>query len=530
MDEPVVNQTPGAPARPALVSQPKPKKVYEIDLRDRVLLVLALGLGTLLADLLLAAWKGFPGLGVTLLALAWEGVMLWYAGREKPVWKLLGKKENLLLTLAVLLLASVFALSSNHWFYFFNLLALPVLMTVQMFELFGVVQYPWVRPAMLPERAYLLLEGLCWKAAAAIPAAKGRKGGPGKRVWYVLAGLAVGAALLLLVLPLLVTADVLFDRLTGEAVRFLSEHFAVLAGRLIVGFLLAPFLFGLLYSLRRPEGAELGLDKVKLPAADPALAATALAVMDALYLFFVAVQFRGLFGGKTYLEAAGISFADYARSDFFQLVWVSAINLAVVLLAVQFTCRQGKLWRGVQVLCSLMVGLSGLLLISAAGRMTLYVAEYGLSLKRFLTYWGMVMLAVFFAAVLLKTWKKNFAFFKVLFAAGVAGWLVLNFCGVDRIVAGYNVTNYLSGNLPTVDEEYLALSSYESLSYLDRLPGDTQVLPGYPNPTVDDGGQGDASYPSCALRDMLADRRAAAAADASSWRTWTLSAYLAAKS
>ena len=529
MDEPIVGQTPAQPVKPALLTQPKPKKVYETDLRDRVLLVLTVGLGALLADLFLTAWAGFPGLEVTLLVLGWEGVMLWYARGRVPLGRALLKRENLFLTLAVLLLAAVFSLYTNRWFYGFNAVALPLLMTVQMFALFGETAYPWSRPIMLLERGFLLIEGMCWKWDAAFHTLKGAKGGPGKRAWYVLAGLAVAVPLVLLVVPLLATADAIFNQVAGDAIRYFCDNFGVLLSRLFIGLFFAPFLFGVLYSLRRPEEAKLGLEKVKLPTADPAMAVTFLSVLNALYLFFVAVQFRGLFGGKTYVEDMGISFADYARSGFFQLVWVSAINLAVVLLCVQFTKREGKLWGAVRGLCTLMVALSGLMLASAAGRMTLYVTEYGLSFKRFLTYWGMVMLVIFFIAALLKIWKKNFAFFKVLFSASIAGWLVLNLCSVDRIVAYYNVENYLSGNLPTADVEYLAYASYDALDILERVSGETKVLPLYPNPSWDDGGQGDASYPGYDLSELVEDRRIAAAFEASSWRTWTLSAYLAAR-
>ncbi len=42
----------------------------------------------------------------------------------------------------------------------------------------------------------------------------------------------------------------------------------------------------------------------------------------------------------------------------------------------------------VQVLGTLLVAASGVLLVSALWRMNLYVGAYGLSFKRVLTYWG----------------------------------------------------------------------------------------------------------------------------------------------
>lgn len=98
--------------------------------------------------------------------------------------------------------------------------------------------------------------------------------------------------------------------------------------RLIFGLLVAPFLFGLLYSLRRPEPLKRLTRPVESLSMEAAGPVTVLAVLDVLYAFFLAVQCAALFGGADYLAQVGISYASYARSGFFQLVAVAAVNLA----------------------------------------------------------------------------------------------------------------------------------------------------------------------------------------------------------
>lgn len=495
------------------------KRVYETDGKDRAGLALALGLGILLADLLVGNYQGYPGLGITLLVLAWEGVMFWYAGGKNAAHAL-KRRPSLWLTAAVVLLALCFAVFSSRWFWFCNICALPCLMVVQMFEVFGNRSYPWSRPIMLCERALLLLDGLLDRLPASLRVLTGPRSGS-KRMWYVLGGLAVTLPLLGVVLPLLASADQVFNLLAGEAITFLVRNFGSLLGRLLLGALLTPPLFGLLYLLRRPGAAVLGAAKTSAPAAgvDPALSATVLALLNLVYLLFVGVQFRALFGGADYLAAVGLSYAEYARSGFFQLVWVSCINLAVVVAAVQFSAQVGRLWRAVQGLSSVMVVLSGILLVSAAWRMSLYVGLYGLSFKRFLTYWGMGMLVIFFTAAVLKIWRKNFSFFRVLFAASVAGWLLLNAANVDAVVSRYNVNLYLSGNNAVMDLPYLAHLSYSALPALEDLDGGMTVY-------HDSDGNSTSDY---TLENLLRDQRTAAAEEAASWRTWTLSAQLAAE-
>ena len=87
----------------------------------------------------------------------------------------------------------------------------------------------------------------------------------------------------------------------------------------------------------------------------------------------------------------------------------------------------------------------------------------------------MALLAVFFGAALLKIWRRDFGFFRVLLAAGVSGWLLLNLLRVDAVVAEYNVEAYLTGNISALDVAYLAGLSDEALPSLARLPADMSV-------------------------------------------------------
>lgn len=483
-----------------------PARQYEIDGKDRALLPLAVLLGVLLFEMVLNALT-VPGLAVTAMVAAWYGVLFWYKGIEG-----LRSRPALLMLLAVCLQALTFVLFSSVWFRLWNLLTLPALLGVQLFQWSGAARRPWTSPGMLWERLCLTLDGLFCRLGAPLRAAVPRGEGRGRWV-YVALGLAAAVPVLFFVFPLLVSADALFAQFTSGLVAFLNTNLREWMVKLAVGLCLAPFLFGLLYALRRPEPLK---EKAAHPplTVDAALPVTLLVVMDGLYAVFLAVQFAGLFGGDRYLAATGISYADYARSGFFQLVTVSVLNLALVMACLQVSKREGLGWGWVRALSTGLVGASVVMLASAAWKMTLYVTVYGLSFKRLLTYWGMVMLAIFFTAALAKIWREGFSFFKVFFAAGLAGWLVLNYMNIDLIVAKYNVSRYQSGAAAVMDLPYLAELSYDTLGVLEELPGDTQVY------------HGSTDYP---LSRLVAERRDAARRDASHWQSWSLSAYLAAR-
>lgn len=303
------------------------RRHYQTDGRERVLLVLALGLGFLTADLCLAMWYGVPALGVTLLVLLWEGTLLWYAREGTGLPEKAKRGAGLGLTVAVVLLGLCFSLCVS-WLWLLNALALLALLVLQMFQLFGPARRAWSSPLMLAERGFLLLDGLFGQLGAPFQLLLSRKRERGRRRLCILLGLCCVIPLLMLVAPLLASADALFDRLTAETLRFLYEHFGSLLGRLVLGLFLAPFLFSLLYFLRRGEARATGAGQEGTFVVDPALPVTVLLPLDLLYVLFAAVQSAALFRGSAYLEAAGISYAEYARSGFFQLVWVSCCKRA----------------------------------------------------------------------------------------------------------------------------------------------------------------------------------------------------------
>lgn len=502
--QPGMPQLPPAP----LVARP----VYEAGDRERVLLILALVLGVLAADLFLSIGLNFLGLGIPVGVAAWYAVLLWYVGPHK-----LAESHSRLFFTAIVLLSLTFVLFSNGWFRFWNVGALPVLLTVHAFQLSGAGKKPWSVPSMLWERFRLLLDGLFGRLGAVGSAVKGFAGPVTRRGLMAGVGALVTVPLLIIVSMLLSQADMVFRKLTADFLDFDFIHLDQMIVRVLLGLLAAPFLFSLLYALGRPKSLPEGKAAKELKL-DSVVATMALGGLDVLYLFFVGVQSAALFGGEAYLSQMGISYAEYARSGFFQLVFVAILNLAVMLTLLQLTGREGKGWKVVQLLSTALAVLSGVILVSAAWRMTLYVLAYGLSFKRALTYWGMVMIALFLAAACVKVWRERFRFFRFAAVAALAGWLVLNYANVDRIVAECNVNAYLSGGLAQVDVLYLSNLSYEALPVLEEKLDRATVVKEAPGRDTEPDG-------TLTLGDLLKDRGARAVWECSRWETWSIPAW-----
>lgn len=480
--------------------------------RYRLFLLLTFGFCLLLVDGFL--WHG-PCAGLTATVFAWYALFLAWTGPGA-----LEPRSSRALLLANLFLAAAMALGSNWYFRYWNLLALMALVPIHAAA--GLASRPWWDPWMLGERFELLFQGLfgnLWACFAAAVPDKRTEEKP-RRTMAVVLGLCGAVALVSVLLPVLASADALFAA-SLEALNWdiRALHFSDGLQRLFWALVFTPLVFSLLYALAHPRRLCPPEEK-KGPRVDGLGFVLALAAVDGLYLAFLAVQSAGLFGGPAYVESLGVSYAEWARSGFFQMVGVTVVNLTLTLASLCLSRREGRAWRALRWLCALLAGESLVLLASAAWKMTLYVSAYGLSFKRLMTYWGMIMMALFLLMGLWKARRPDFRFCKWAFPLALAGWLVINCVPVDYLVAKDQVDRYLRGESPTVSVQYLLYGlSYDTISQLERLDGEKPVS-GYTGETGWRRGE--------TLAEVLRGRRLDAQWECCNWRTWSLSACLAA--
>lgn len=225
-------------------------------------------------------------------------------------------------------------------------------------------------------------------------------------------GLAIAAPLLLVFGGLLVSADATFESFVTsfqfDLTRIASHvFFAGVCAALVGGYLRGAV-------LGNADVAARG-ERLSPPSVRFATTATALGALDLLFLLFVAVQARWLFGGAATVAATtGLTVAEYARRGFFELVTAAALVLPLLLVADWATQRdtpqQRASFRSLSVLTVLLVGA---LMGSALQRMLLYVQSFGLTEQRFYTTAFMVWLVgvfAWFAWTVLRGARARFAF------------------------------------------------------------------------------------------------------------------------
>ena len=485
--------------------RPSALNMFTVSPRDRFLAAGTVIWCFLAVDTVLYAWPW--GMGFTAAVWGWYVLLGAVVGRD-----LFRTWESRILLVVNLFLGASFALGSNPYFRGWNFLALLALVPIHTMSLSAAAHLPWQRPLMLWERLCLLFAGLFCHMGAVFAALAPRKEKEGEgHIAAAVAGSFAALGLVAFLLPVLSSADALFAGAARGLTVFLQLHLAQGVWELFAAVMITPFLFGLLYSITRPK--ERKPLAAEAPALDGVLFAIILAALDILYLLFLLVQSAGLFGGPEYLAQKGISYADWARSGFFQMTGVSALNLTAALAAAVCSRKTGGGWRAVRLLAVVLAGESLVLLASAAWRMTLYISAYGLSFKRCMTYWGMAMTALFLLAALEKVLRPERSFCRRAFPLALAGWLVINCIPLDYLTAKNQADRYLSGESPSISAEYLLWElSYDTLSQLERV--DPDLICRYR------GGQ---AY----LEKLLSLRREEAREDCSDWRTWNLSACLA---
>src|SRR5205809_1432327 len=158
--------------------------------------------------------------------------------------------------------------------------------------------------------------------------------------------------------------------------------------------------------------------------------ATALGLVDLLFLIFVVIQLRYLFGGVELIGAAtGLTYAEYARRGFFELVTASGLVLPLLAGAdwvVRNESREHQ--RTFRQLAIVLLLLLAVVMASALARMRLYVGAYGLSeIRVYATAFMLYLAGVFawFAWTTLRGQRPRFAFGALVQGFAVLGGLHL---------------------------------------------------------------------------------------------------------
>jgi hypothetical protein len=264
-------------------------------------------------------------------------------------------------------------------------------------------------------------------------------------------GLLIAAPIAVLVAGLLAAADPVFAsffNLNLDFGQLLTDVAFVAAGSLVAAGLLR---LAAAEPLIRVDGPVWRLGSTE--------GLVVLSVLDAIFAAFAIAQAMAATGaaGDT-LHAAGVTYADYARSGFFQLLWVAGIAAVVLILFSRITgLTERTTKRAFQVLAQIAIGLTLLIVFVAFRRLSLYEEAYGFTMLRLYSHIFAVWIAIVFlllAAEAAGVFQRRRWFVGATSISAMALLLALNLVNPEAIVVTLNIDHSRFSH--RMDPQYLA--------------------------------------------------------------------------
>ena len=255
----------------------------------------------------------------------------------------------------------------------------------------------------------------------------------------ILRGTLLALPILLLFSLLFGSADFTFSRLLAEFGNALFPSsplpFLLFIGS---GWTATSLLLGV--STRHSQPSTLALRYPKLGHTETTMI---LGSMGLLFLGFVLLQLRYLFGGAATIESiSGLTVAAHARRGFFELVLVAGLTLAL-LLGIGACTQARRLFQHLGLLLILCVLV---MLASALQRLLLYAASFGLTLSRVVALAALVWIGcnlLAFAVTVLRDRPRGFALY--LATSGITVVLLLTLANPVAWVARVNLERARAG-------------------------------------------------------------------------------------
>lgn len=283
----------------------------------------------------------------------------------------------------------------------------------------------------------------------------------------VMKGTAVAVPILILFILLFSAADLIFKRYITELFTF-DDSRDIIRHLLFVSFfsLVAFGFLSLIFS------AELTRKEAREAAATTGSqghyfieSSVVLFLLNGLFLSFVFIQFRYLFGSSDFISGQGLTYSAYARRGFYELLTAAGISFLVVYLIdrmmEQLTAKRRRVH---QVLSTIMVLQVFVLIASAVQRLALYVEAYSLTQLRLYSYIVAAWLAVIFLLLLVTILHQRMKRYLLIsiFVVTIIFSLTTVLSNTDGVIAATNINLYRSGKAARFDTYYLGSLSEDA--------------------------------------------------------------------
>lgn len=253
-------------------------------------------------------------------------------------------------------------------------------------------------------------------------------------------GIVLALPVAIIIFGLMLSADLVFSALISDILQNFDFNLPRFFWHIIVILVASIFVTGYVYNAKFMKRSEspfcpLNLDKV--------IALAFLLVLNLLFLAFCYIQFAYLFTGGINTLPAGLTYAEYARQGFFQLLFITIINFVVIIVFLQVFPNHSK--KGViRIMLVMLTIFTGVLIASSFYRMNLYMDVFGFSPLRMAVITFLVMESLFCIATLTAMFINKLDLMKFYIVTGMIFFIIGNFTGTGWLSTSLNVNKYVS--------------------------------------------------------------------------------------
>lgn len=414
-------------------------------------------------------WHKTPGISVTIF-LAITIITVYYNLKEKQKIK---NKKGLLIAIPIILLGLTYFIFNNKFFQIINIpviFALIIMMCIKTTE-GKISENKFIRniigKAFRPLHVIIEFIG-DFQINEFFEEKKDVKNEKIEFAKKLGKSMLIAIPVIIIIIALLSSADSIFGSLFSNMSEWISDIFSSksisnMVARIIWIIIIFAYVSGFLVAFVKKEDTE-NIVTSKKKVISSFTINTLLVCLDIIYCLFSIIQFKYLFinAGKT----ADFDYAEYARTGFFQLMFVSFINFA--LIKISKNVQSEKLNK---ILKILLIVFTMIIVISAIFRMHLYEQEYGYTYLRIFVYFILATEILILIPILVNICGKEFDVFDISLKIIITMYVILNFININYIIAKNNIDRYLADlENNNIDIYYItAFTGTDSVNELIRL-------------------------------------------------------------
>lgn len=244
-----------------------------------------------------------------------------------------------------------------------------------------------------------------------------------QKIGKIMAGIGFGIMFGAVIVFLLVKADDYFSAFISNIFQDVTDFNPNYIVILVASFILT---FSILINLLKNKDTK--MSEIKIHNYDKTIIITFLSIVNSVFVLFIISEISRLTNNFLQIPIE-YTYSSYAREGFFQLLFVTVINYAILMFLLYKTTMVREKW--VKWLLFILAGFSIILIFNSYYRMFLYINHYGLTVLRLQVVLFLLMELIIFILMISRIFdkfkKRNaFTYFVIIISFYIANLYLCN--------------------------------------------------------------------------------------------------------